>query len=330
MSYMKAIIATKYGPPEVFQLKEVNKPIPKDNEILIKIRATTVTTGDTRLRSLNVPFGFGVITRLVFGFRKLRNPILGQELSGEVESVGKDVKQFKEGDEVFGSSGSGAYAEYATLKEDGAIVKKPSNMTFEEAAAICFGALSSLAFLRDMGKIKNGDKVLINGASGGLGTFAVQLAKYFGAEVTGVCSTSNVELVKSLGADKVVDYTKEDFTQNEESYDIIFDTVGKVTYSQCKDSLKENGRFLMAVAGIPQFFLVLWTSMFSSKKAVAGVAVPTKEDLKFVKQLMEDGNLKTVIDRSYTLEKITEAHRYVDKGHKKGNVIINVGTHHNT
>ncbi len=323
---MKAIIYTEYGPPDVLELKEIEKPVPKENEILVKVHATTVTTGDTRLRSLNVPPGFRFITRLAFGFRKPRNPVLGQELSGEVESTGEEVKLFKKGDKVYGASGSGGYAGYATVAEDDAIVLKPNALDYEEAASLTFGSLSSLVYLRDFGKIKSGDKVLINGASGGLGTFAVQLSKHFGAEVTGVCSSSNAVLVKSLGADKVIDYTKEDFTQNGEKYDIIFDTVGKVTYTQCKDSLKENGRFLMAVAGIPQFLLVLWTSLFSRRKAVAGVAVFKKEDLNFIKELVEQGKLKPVIDRSYPFEQMVEAHRYVDKGHKKGSVVINLNS----
>lgn len=322
MSYMKSVIYTKYGPPEVLELKEIEKPAPNGNEILIRVHATTVTTGDTRLRSLNVPTGFRFITRLAFGFRKPRKPVLGQELSGEVESTGKEVKLFRKGDKVFGASGSGGYAEYATIAEDDAIIIKPDALDYKEAASVTFGSLSSLVYLRDFGKIKSGDKVLINGASGGLGTFAVQLAKYFGADVTGVCSGSNVELVKSLGADRVIDYTKEDFTSNSEKYDIIFDTVGKVTYTQCKESLKQNGRFLMTVAGIPQFLLVLWTSVFSRKKAVAGVAVFKKDDLNFIKELLEKGMLKPVIDRCYPIEQMVEAHRYVDKGHKKGSVVI--------
>ena len=319
---MKAIVYSKYGSPEVLELKEIEKPVPKGNEILVKVDATTVTTGDTRLRSLNVPPGFRFITRLAFGFRKPRNPVLGQELSGEVESTGKEVKQFKKGDKVFGTSGSGGYAGYATVAEDDAIALKPDALDYEEAASLTFGSLSSLVYLRDFGKIKKGDKVLINGASGGLGTMAVQLSKYFGADVTGVCSSSNSELVRSLGADRIIDYTQEDFTRNGKKYDIIFDTVGKVTYSKCKTSLKENGRFLMAVAGIPQFLLVLWTSLFSRKKAMAGVAVFKKEDLNFVKELVEQGKLRPVIDRRYPFEQMVEAHRYVDMGHKKGSVLI--------
>ena len=323
---MKAIVYTKYGPPDVLQLKEVAKPTPKDNEVLIRIYATSVTSADWRARSLIIPYGFGLISRLVFGVMRPRKTILGTEFAGEIESVGKDVKQFKKGDQVFGSSGAGfgAHAEYIALPEDGVIATKPSNMTYEEAAAVPFGAHASLVYLRDLGKIQSGQNVLINGASGGLGTFAVQLAKYYGAEVTGVCSSSNLELVKSLGADKVIDYTKEDFTKSGETYDIIFDTVGKITFSHCKSSLKQNGRFLLAVASVPQFLQMLWTSIIGGKKVVAGVAIGTKEDLNFLKELIEAGKIKSTIDRRYPLEQTADAHRHVDTGHKKGSVVITV------
>ncbi len=322
---MKAIVYTKYGPPDVLQLKEVEKPTPKDHDVLVKIYATTVTTGDSRIRSLNVPVGFRLLTRMIFGILAPRRPILGFVLAGEVEAVGKDVKLFKIGDQIFGSSDKfGCHAEYVTLRETGAIATKPSILSYEEAAAVPFGGHSSLVYLRDFGKIQSGQQVLINGASGALGTFAVQLAKYFGAEVTGVCSTTNLELVQSLGADKVIDYTKEDFTKGGETYDIIFDTVGKISFSNCKSSLKQNGRFLLAVAGVPQFLNMLWTLVFGGKKLVAGVAVCTKEDLLFLKDLIEAGKIKSVIDRRYPLEQTAEAHEYVDKGHKKGSVVITV------
>ena len=327
---MKAIVYKKYGPPDVLELKEVEKPAARDNEILVKIYATTVTSGDARLRSLNVPPGFKLITRLVFGFRKPKKPVLGITLAGEIEAIGKDVKQFKKGDRVFGASDHmGCHAEYVALSEDGPVATKPANMTDEEAAAVAFGALSSLVYLRDFGKIQSGQKVLINGASGALGTFAVQLAKYFEAEVTGICSTANLELVKSLGADIVIDYTKEDFTKNGETYDIIFDTVGKISFSHCKNSLKQKGRCLLAVAGIPQFLQMLWTSIVSGKKVVAGVAAFNKEDLIFLKELIEAGKIKSVIDRRYPLEQIAEAHRYVDTGRKKGSVVITLEHHNN-
>jgi NADPH:quinone reductase-like Zn-dependent oxidoreductase len=264
----------------------------------------------------------------MFGLRKPKKNILGFELAGEIESVGKDVRLFKKGDQVFGIDGSGvgAYAEYKCLPEERALAIKPANMTYEEAAAFPNGALTALFFLREKGNIQSGQKVLINGASGSVGTAAVQLAKYFEAEVIGVCSSTNIELVKSLGADEVIDYTQKDFTKNGEAYDVILDTVGKLSVSRLKGSLRQHGKLLLVAAGLPQFVQMLWTSVIGSKKVIGGggLASERKENLIFLKELVESGKLKPVIDRSYPLEQTAEAHRYVDKGHKKGNVVITV------
>lgn len=301
-------------------LREVEKPAPKDNEILIRIHATAVSSGDVRLRKAD-PFA----VRFFFGILKPKKTILGFALAGEIEKVGRDVKLFKEADPVFGTTGLGlgAYAEYKCLPEKSVLTIKPNNMTYEEAAAIPFGATTALYFLRK-GNIQSGQKVLIYGASGAVGTAAVQLAKYFGAEVTGVCSTTNMEMVKTLGADKVIDYTTNDFTKSGEGYDVIFDTVGKSSFSGCIRSLKKNGLLLLASAGLSQMFQGLWTSMTSGRKIISGIISEKAEDMAFLKMLIEAGRLKSVIDRSYPLEQIAEAHRYVEKGHKKGNVVITV------
>ncbi|WP_367025851.1 NAD(P)-dependent alcohol dehydrogenase [Methylococcus sp. ANG] len=320
---MKAIVYERYGPPEVLQLKEVEKPTPKNNEVLIKTHATTVTSGDWRVRSLNVPAGFGLIMRLVFGVSRPRQPVLGTELAGVVESVGKDVSKFKVGDLVFAFSDAsmGCHAEYKCMPEDGAVALKPPNLTYDEAAALSFGGTTALDFLR-RGKLKSGERVLVNGASGAVGTAAVQLAKHFGAIVTGVCSTANVELVISLGASHVIDYTQENFTQNGETYDVIVDTVGTAPFSCSKASLREGGRLLMVLAGLPDMLQAPWVSMTSSKKVIAGPAAVRVEDLRFLAGLAEAGEFKPVIDRRYPFEQIAEAHRYVDTGRKKGNVVI--------
>ena len=322
---MKAIVYEKYGPPDVLQLREVAKPVPKDNEILVKIHATSVHIGDLRIRSFNVPPVVRFFFRIAVGFRGPRKKILGTELAGEIEAVGKNVKRFKEGDQVFGEAGFGigTYAEYLCLPEKALLATKPTNLTYEETAAGPVSALAALYFLRT-GRIQSGQKVLINGASGALGTAAVQLARHFGAEVTGVCSTANLELVKSLGADKVIDYTEEDFTENGEVYDIIFDAAGKRSFSQCKGSLKQRGIYLLSVPTLAIILQQLWTPLIGSKKAILGFPKSSTDDLVFLKELFEAGELKPVIDRTYPLEQMIEAHKYADTGRKKGNVIITV------
>jgi NADPH:quinone reductase-like Zn-dependent oxidoreductase len=325
-THMKAIIVTKYGPPDVLQLQELEKPVPKDNEVLIKIYATTATTADSMMRK-----GPSFVGKIFTGLRKPKQAVPGTEFAGEIEAVGRDVSRFKIGDQVFGSTGldSGCYAEYICLPEDGALAIKPANMTYEETAAIVEGALTALPFLRDKGKIQSGHKVLVNGASGSVGTAAVQLAKTFGAKVTGVSGTKNLDLVKSLGADKVLDYTKEDFTASGETYDIIFDAVGKSSFSRSKGALTQNGVYLSTVLGLPILLQMLRTSLMGGKKAILTLtgtrpADEKAQDLLFIKELVEADKFKAVVDRRYPLEQISEAHRYVDTGHKVGNVVITI------
>jgi NADPH:quinone reductase-like Zn-dependent oxidoreductase len=322
---VRAVVCTRYGPPEVLQLKEVEKPVPKDNEVLIRVHATTVTVADSRVRGFRVPLSFWLPARIALGLRKPKKTILGTELAGEIESLGKDVKLFKKGDQVFALTGHscGAYAEYICIPEDRNVAIKPSNTTYEEAAAIPMGGLTALCFLRK-GNIQSGQKVLIYGASGSIGTFAIQLAKNFGAEVTGVCSTSNLELIKSLGADKVIDYTQEDFTKNGETYDVILDAVGKSSLSSGMRSLKKGGIYLHTVVTPALGVRMRWISMTSGKRVMGGTTTGRTEDLIFLRELVEAGKVKPVIDRRYPMEQIVEAHRYVDKGHKKGNVVITV------
>jgi NADPH:quinone reductase-like Zn-dependent oxidoreductase len=330
---MKAILHTKYGPPDELQLKDVEKPAPKDNEVLVKIHATTVTTSDCNVRNFTfVPKSFRFPARIIFGFRKPKINILGVDLAGEIEAVGKDVKQFKEGDQVFGSSGSklGGHAEYICLSEDGVLAIKPANMTYEEAAAIPLAGNTALYFIRDLGNVKAGQKILIHGASGAIGTYAVQLARYYEAEVTGVCSATNAEMVRSLGADKVIDYTKEDFTKSGETYDVIFDVVGKIRFSQCKSSLKQKGIYLENLLELSDILKMIWTSIIGGKKIKGGVSSESVENLNFFLELIGSGKLKPVIDRSYPLEQIDEAFRYVEKGHKKGTVVITVEQNNKT
>ncbi len=327
---MKAIIWTEYGPPEVLQLKEIEKPTPKDNEVLIRIVATTVTAGDCEQRSLKLPIWYRPLMRAYIGLKRpTRITILGMELAGEIEFVGNDVKQFKEGDQVFAATGfvgMGACAEYICLPEEpeaGALAIKPANMTYEEAAPVPMGGSEALHFLRK-GNIQSGEKVLINGAGGTIGTFAVQLAKYFGAEVTAVDSTGKLDILRSIGADQVIDYTHEDFTKSGKTYDFILDVVGKSSFSGSIRSLKQNGRYLIANQGLSQMVRGRWTSRTSSKKVMFGAARPKTEDLIFLKELIEAGKIKSVIDRSYPLEQTAEAHRYVETGGKKGHVVISV------
>jgi NADPH:quinone reductase-like Zn-dependent oxidoreductase len=305
---VKTVICTKYGNPEVLQFHEIDKPIPKENEVLVKTHATTVTIGDTIIRSGKHPDSkfYTMMLHFVFGIRKPNNPILGMEIAGEIEAVGKNVTKFKMGDQVFGSTFKlkfGGYAEYKSFPEHGLLAIKPANLTYGEAATIPGGGMTALSCLRK-GKIEKGQNVLVNGASGAVGTNAVQLAKYFGANVTGVCSTANIELVKSIGADSVIDYTQEDFTQNSITYDVIFDAVAKIPASKAKKSLKKTGKYLNVLT-----------------HSGSGEDI---EDLLFLKNLIEGIKIKPVIDRYYPFEQMVEAHRYVDQGHKKGNVVINV------
>lgn len=317
---MKAIVYTNYGAPEVLSLQEVKKPTPKENEILIRIHATAVNSGDWRLRKAD-PYA----VRLFFGLTKPRITILGGVLSGEIEAIGKNVKQYKVGDSVFGLTGMGfgAYAEYKCLPQHSILALKPNNISHTEATVIPFGGTTALYFIKKA-NIKRGQKVLIYGASGAVGTAAVQLAKYFGAQVTGVCSTVNLEMIQSLGADHVIDYTKVDFTKNKEIYDVIFETIDTLKIADYIKVLNPNGMLILSDASIKKTFQAIWVSITTPKKTLMGVINQKAEDMVFLKERIESGELKAVIDRTYSLEQMVEAHAYVEKGHKKGNVAISI------
>ncbi len=333
---MKAIVYTEYGQPDVLQIEEVEKPAPKENEILIRNHATTVNIGDLWARNFkemtpskfSMPLPLWLPAKMYFGFTTPRVHILGSEFAGEVEAAGRDVKRFKPGDQVFGYRGQsmGAYAEYLCVPEDGLVAIKPANMTYEEAAAVPYGALTALSLLRKA-DIQPGQKVLINGASGSIGSAAVQLAKYFGAEVTGVCSTPRVEYVRALGADQVIDYTQEDFTKNGETYDLIFDILGKSSFSRCQNSLNPNGIQLLASFKTKQLFQMLRTSKASGKKVICALSSENPKDLVFIRELVEAGKIKSILDRCYPLEQTAEAHRYAEAGCKTGSVIITIENH---
>ncbi|NHJ49933.1 MAG: NAD(P)-dependent alcohol dehydrogenase [Asgard group archaeon] len=315
---MKAVILTKYGSPDVLKLQDVEKPTIKENQVLIKVHATSVTPADFRLRSGKAPLW--PISRMMMGFWKPKKNILGSEVAGEIEEVGKDVTKYKIGDKVFGF-GRLAYAEYTTSSETTSLVTMPPNLSYEEGASIAFGGVTSLHFLRTKANIQNGQKVLINGASGGVGVFAIQLAKHFGAEVTGVCSTKNVDLVLSLGADRVIDYTKEDFTKSGQIYDIIFDVVGKSSFRKCRKLLSKEGIYINIVPTYGLFIRQFWTSKIGKKKVITGIA-SDNNDLLLLKELIESNKLQVIIDRTYPLEQTVDAHAYAEKGHKVGSVVI--------
>ena len=326
---MKAILHTQYGTPDLLQFKEVDKPAPKDNEVLIAIHATTVSTGDCNVRNFTfVTKSMRPIAKLMFGIGKpWKARVLGTELAGEVERAGKDVTRFKPGDRVVASTGmaGGGHAQYACLPETGAVAIAPDALSWEEAVALPFGANTALYFLRDLGKIQAGQEILIVGASGAIGSAGVQLARHYGATVTAVCSGANSELVKSLGADQVIDYTREDFTRNGKTYDLIFDVVGATTFNRCKHSLKPNGVFLQNIMKLTDVVRALRTAITGGKRIKGGVAIGNRESMTLIAELAAAGTLKPVIDRTYPLAQIAEAFEYVEQGHKKGNVVITVG-----
>jgi NADPH:quinone reductase-like Zn-dependent oxidoreductase len=334
---MKAVVYTEYGSPDVLHLKEIEKPTPKDNEILIRVHATSIGTGEIWVRNFkaisprkfSMPAALWLPARLTFGFNKPKKQILGSEFAGEIEAVGKEVKRFKAGDPVFGYRGMnfGANAEYLCMPAAGLVALKPANVTYEEATVIPYGALTALTLLRKV-NIQPGQKVLINGASGGIGSGAVQLAKYYGAEVTGVCGTPRLDMLKALGADHVIDYTQEDFTRSGETYDLILDIQGKASFARCKQVLKPNGRLLYVSFKMKQVFQMLRTSLFGRQKVICALSNETVEDLNFIRELVEAGKIKSVIDRCYPLEQTADAHRYVESGHKRGSIVITIGPGH--
>jgi len=326
---MKAYICEKYGPPEVLRLKETEKPVPRDNEVLIKIHATTVNAADCNVRGLSyIPTGLGLLAKLMLGFNKPKIPIIGSVLAGEVEAAGSKVTSFKVGDQVYGTGPElGAYAEYACRPEDGALALKPGNISFEEAATVPYGALTSLYFLKDVAGLSAGQKVLVNGASGGLGVYAVQLARYFGAEVTGVCSSRNQEFVRSLGAHKVIDYTREDPAQTGESWDIIMDVVvGKTSFKRFKKSLAPDGYYLAVAGGLKEMLQMIRTSITGGRKVKfgGGTSCEKKENLVFLNERMEKGDIKPVTEKSFPFSELVEAHRYTESGVRRGSVAVTV------
>lgn len=322
---MKAYVCRRYGGPEVIELVDVATPTPKANEVLIKIYATTVTAGDWRVRTLDVPRGLGFIARLAMGLARPRQPILGTELAGVVAAVGKDVTQFKPGDAVFAFPGGkmGCHAQYRAVAEDGPVVRKPENLSFEDAASLSFGGTTALHFLRKA-NIKPGDKVLVIGASGGVGSALVQLAKHFGAEVAGVTSTANLDLVASLGADQVIDYSKEEFSARGDTYDVIADTVGDMSFARCKPVLAEKGRLLAIAGGLPEMLAAVWAPLTSSQRVIFGPAEERLEDVRQLADLAQAGVLRPVIDRRYTFAQMAQAHAYVETRRKRGSVVVTV------
>lgn len=322
---MRAIVCERYGPPEVLQCRDVREPSPRAHEVLIRIRATTVTSADCRVRGLDMPRGFGLLARLALGLSGPRQPILGTEFAGDVQAVGQRVRRFKPGDAVFalGGVGMGGYAEYRCMPEDGCLAVRPDDLAVDEAAALSFGGTTALDFFRRAG-LRQGEKILINGASGCVGTAAVQLARHFGAEVTAVCSAANAELVQSLGARWVIDYTRQDFTRNGQTYDLIMDVVGTAPFARCKGSLKPQGRLLLVLATLPDLLAMPWQRMTQPQRIIAGSAAEQAADLQFLAELAQAGEFKPVIDRRYPFEQMVQAHRYVATGRKRGNVVVHV------